>query len=352
MHRLLDFLIELRLFPLLSHPLQSLLMKALCGKFDASTRHGAKSAHLRSTGFANAFLPASITTASDDESKPIAGCADSTLAALCLTGCVAEMSQALESFNIGEKNAATLGDVMLRTNGLLADAAADTYVPITPLTAEEVGQAMVAALDAAGLTTRIRRPAFGGEIPSMTQEVLAKASALALKGLSGGEQQRLRLASLFLLERLRYDVWRRGEAIPHLEPQPVRVLLLDEPDHHIDIAFPAVLVSLIRTLRPGHLALLAIIVVMHSPLDVSSVIEAAQPPLYVPRIGVIELAEQLLFLVDAAISAEARAAVEDAWEVLRADQAGRADAIVPKGAAAVAEADVPRSLFVAAYRPL
>lgn len=319
---------------------KSLLMKALCGKFDASTRDGAKSGKLRSTGFANAFLPASIKTAAG---AAIADRDDSTLAALSLTGCVAELSQSLDSFNLGEKGAATLGDVMLRVNGLLADPASDSYEPAKQFTPEEVGAAMVAALDAAGLTPRIVRPAFGGVVPALTQAVLTKACAFALKGLSGGEQQRLRLASLFLLERLRYDVWRRGDAIPHIEAQPVRVLLLDEPDLHIDIAFPSVFASLMRTLHPEHLQMLAAVVVMHSPLDVAGVAEAAQPPVYSPRLGIIELAEKPL--ADASVSADARAAVEGAWAALEASSAATASAKAP-------DASAPRSVFVAEYRPL
>lgn len=315
-------------------------MKALCGKFDASTRQGVKSGKLRSTGFANAFLPASVKTSDD---ATVADRDDSTLAALSLTGCVSELNQSLDSFNLGEKGAATLGDVMLRVNGLLADAASDSYEPAKQLTPEEVGAAMVAALDAAGLTPRIVRPAFGGDVPAVTQAVLAKACAFALKGLSGGEQQRLRLASLFLLERLRYDVWRRGEAIPHLEPQPVRLLLLDEPDLHIDIAFPSVFASLMRTLHSEHLAMLAAVVVMHSPLDLAGVAEAAQPPVYTPRLGIIELAEKPL--ADASVSADARTAVEGAWAALEASSAATAASKAP-------DASTSRSVFVAEYRPL
>lgn len=340
---------------------KSLLMKALAGKLDASTRDGAKSSKMIATGFANAFLPATITTSTASGPQTIAERDDSTLAALSLTGCVSEMSQALDSLNLGEKDAATLGDVMLRLNGLLADTVSDSYEPAKPLTAEEVGTAMVAALDAAGVTDRIRIPAFGAVVPAMTQQILSKACGFALKGLSGGEQQRLRLASLFVLERLRYNVWRRGAAVPYLEAQPARLLLLDEPDHHIDAAFPSVLASLMRTLHVDHLAQLTTVVVMHSVLDVASVAACALPPRFVPRLGLIQLSEKLL--VQAAAPADAHDAVNGTWDTLTTADPRGLPSVAPTGEAraptaaeiaalALARAAAPRSVFVAEYTAL
>lgn len=263
---------------------------------------------------------------------------------------MAEVTQALDSLNLGERSAATLGDVMLRANGLLSDPTSDAYAPIKPLSAAEVCCAMIAALDAAGLGIRVRRPAFGSNVASSHQARLTKAGALSLYGLSGGEQQRLRLASLFLLERLRFDVWHRGEAIPHLEPQPARVLLLDEPDHQIDIAFPFVFASLMRTLHPEHLPLLATVVVMHSPLDLAGIAEAAQPPRYVPRLGLIELSEKLLD--DATLPMGPRTAVCDAWDILQAEKDATAATVEESTASAASSAPASRTVFVAEYRPL
>lgn len=87
-----------------------LLMKALVGKRNASTRDGDKSAKLHSSGDTTALLFSFIVADRDD----------STLTALSLTGCVAERSQSLDSFNLGEKGPATLIDLVLRMSGLLA----------------------------------------------------------------------------------------------------------------------------------------------------------------------------------------------------------------------------------------
>jgi hypothetical protein len=111
----------------------------------------------------------------------------------------------MDAVNLAERSASvTAGDILLRINGLLRDCASDTYELVEGLHPTAVYEMVSTVLDAAGLKGRLRDAAEGSE-PGTAVERLRRVCAYSLTGLSGGEQQRLRLASLFLVERIRFQ---------------------------------------------------------------------------------------------------------------------------------------------------
>jgi hypothetical protein len=114
-----------------------------------------------------------------------------------------------------------------------------------------------------------------------------------------------------------------------LEACPARLLLLDEPDHHIDVGFNELLVALLGTLHADHRRNLATIVVMHRALEpaVFAVLVAAGGPH--ARVGVLRMREPAAGLEDDAVPADVVAAVRGTVDAVNAAAKASAAARAP-----------------------
>jgi ABC-type lipoprotein export system ATPase subunit len=291
---------------------KSLFLNGLAGRFDQPMKEEAIHCHkLRQIGYGNACFIASFhrhhshpypsqtqQSRGDHEScvkeegeeegeNEIISSSETTLCAMSRAGYICEESQAVGNINLGERvGSLTIGDLLLRVNGLLQDCTDDSYALHEPNTPQIMMTYLYAVLQAVSLVDRLffhtslSTPLAYALPPSSTppltplshfnsQELSILYSHLChtpLIGLSGGEQQRLRLASLFLLERIRFDVHEAllpSSVISQLETQPMQLLLLDEPDHHMDSNFLLVLSQLLQTLTPTHQQGLILVVIMH-----------------------------------------------------------------------------------------
>jgi energy-coupling factor transporter ATP-binding protein EcfA2 len=256
---------------------KSLFFHGLAGRFDSPMLEGIFCPKLRKIGYGNACFNASYHDL--NTSQDILPASKTTLTALSRAGYICEENQAVASINLGEGGAVTIGDIFFRINGLLEDCIGDDYSLQSGNTSHIMISYLFEVLKAVSLFDRLLSQYFNQHnkhstgvetIASLSDselnEIYSKLCNTPLTGLSGGEQQRLRLASLFLLERIRYNVMigtLPKSIIGKIETQPMQLLLLDEPDHHIDSNFLSVISLLMQTLHQDHLRNLIILIIMH-----------------------------------------------------------------------------------------
>jgi energy-coupling factor transporter ATP-binding protein EcfA2 len=267
---------------------KSLFLNGLAGRLDGPMKGAIHCHKLRKIGYGNACFLASFRQEVDEgsgEDPSLLPPSDTTLCAMSRAGYICEESQAVGNINLGERTGyLTVGDILLRVNGLLQDSTNDSYALHGPNTPQIMMVYLYQVLEAVSLVDRLLflQLSVSAGAPSsrdllsrfkndkqLSEEMYSHLCHTPLVGLSGGEQQRLRLAALFLIERIRYDVHRSilsSSVIPQLETQPMQLLLLDEPDHHIDSNFLLVLSLLLRTLHPSHQQHLILIVIMHQTI--------------------------------------------------------------------------------------
>ncbi len=140
----------------------------------------------------------------------------------------------------------------------------------------------------------------------------------ALAGGHGAANSRLLDACWPLLGWLDGGLARLLQGIGTLEACPARIILLDEPDHHIDVGFNALLAGLLGTLHPDHRRRLATVVVMHSQPEFAAftaLLAASDPH---ARVGCIRMREPVVGLEDVAVSADAVAAVRGTVDAVNA----------------------------------
>ena len=163
-----------------------------------------------------------------------------TMSILTRAGFLCEFAQAVDSVSLGERsttgntstssvggggggsrgNRITVGDIMLRMNHLLShptvtkrderDGDDIEYYPLRGDGSKIQGymlSSMIDALTASGLFSRLVEPILALVSDDQQDEKYLALCRCVITGLSGGEQQRLRLASLFFLEKVRYDVF-------------------------------------------------------------------------------------------------------------------------------------------------
>lgn len=253
---------------------------------------------LNKIGYGNALFSTSFHQVTEDNDIELIPSLGSTFCTLSECGFICEENQSVESINLAENGTLTLGDYLLRINGLL-ESCIDQYseyqlvscIPITKML-----KYIYKVLYASSLEDRLLCE-FGynlSDILSLNEEdrnedknenkdqnnkninvkdLYLKICKSQLTGLSGGQQQRLRLSSLFLIERIRYDL--RFQKLPspplsssinEIEHHPMQLLVLDEPDHHFDDDFFIVLSRLLSTLDFNHQESLITIAVLHKEL--------------------------------------------------------------------------------------
>ena len=255
---------------------------------------------LNKIGYGNAHFSSSFRDM--NENIELISPSGMTLTVLSQSGFICEESQAVESINLAEKGALTLtlGDYLLRMNGLLKSCIDDDkYELVECISSKRMLKYIYDVLCAVSLEERLlhqlgyyswdnieKLNEKENKIKIEIEELYVKLCKIVLTGLSGGEQQRLRLSSLFLIERIRYDVKygrissspspSSSSIIKDIESHPMQLLVLDEPDHHFDKDFFFVLSRLLSTLDLNHQENLTVIAVLHKELHKEILINSFQ----------------------------------------------------------------------------
>lgn len=180
---------------------------------------------------------------------------------------IAEFNQQVDGINLAAKDSLTLGDFFLRMNHLLHDCVDERYRLHYGDIQQYVFMCWLQSLEASGLTRRLLPST---PLDSANQDDWLKVCNITLNGLSGGEQQRLRLASLIFVEKIKYEVYcgkLSKDVFGALSLHPVQLLLLDEPDQFIDQNFFSVLSNLLKCLDEEHRQVLSIVVVVHKEVS-------------------------------------------------------------------------------------
>lgn len=264
---------------------------------------------LNNIGYGNAYFPASFYELNDNcEDIELISSSGMTLTALCECGFICEENQSVESINLAERGTLTLGDYLFRINGLLESCVDDEYKLVSCISMRKMLRYVYEVLYAVSLEERLLCEFGCGILDIMNldeesvKELYLKICMSSLSGLSGGQQQRLRLSSLFLIERVRYDIrFMRREfinfssfsdsIIKDIEHHPMQLLVLDEPDHHFDDDFFVVLSRLLSTLDLNHQENLTIVTVLHKDLHEDKLMKSLKDESkeFIPKLRILKM---------------------------------------------------------------
>ena len=182
----------------------------MAGKYEPYLKNVEQIKTMQKFGLGNTSFLTSVLWDSviPNEKSQYLGKSGWNLYAMSRSGLIAEYSQQVEGINLGTRDAVTLGDVMLRMNNILNNCMlTDGYCNCLHTqdrnSISYIHRAFLEAIDASGLTNRF---SISKDFPDL-RDHLESMCSIPMHGLSGGEQQRLRLASFFFIEKLRYAVY-------------------------------------------------------------------------------------------------------------------------------------------------
>ena len=197
----------------------------MAGRYEPHLQHASSLPPLSAYKLGDTTFLATIHLKKQDEGKDLHLTSSAwNLLALSRCGLIAESSQQVDGKNLGERSSFTLGDFMLRMNHLLKHSLDEQYGLNDDNSTGYIYASLVKVLQACGLTQRLlpqQHCKHSDVEAAVSREQWLQICNTSLHGLSGGEQQRLRLASIFFVEKVKFDSY--CKAVQHkVCPHPLK----------------------------------------------------------------------------------------------------------------------------------